>query len=94
MTAIPPMLVTFDDGSTVTVVPKPRDMVGAEAAGHDFTMDGQAIHGMYAVAFACLQRMERAGTLPEGVEVPPSLGSLIDGADVQSEDDEDPEGNA
>ena len=91
MAAIPPMTVTFDDGTEVLIQPKPRDLVGAEAAGHDFQTGGP-IRGMYAMAFATLQRMERSGSLPEGVVVPPSLESLIDGADIDSEEDPDPEG--
>lgn len=90
-TAIPPMSVTFDDGTVVRVVPKSRDMVGAEAAGHDFTSGGP-IRAMYAVAFSALQRMDRKGDLPDGVELPATLEALIDGADVDAEQDEDPEG--
>jgi hypothetical protein len=85
------MTVTFDDGTVVQVVPKSRDMVGAEAAGHDFPTAGP-LHGMYAVAFSALQRMARNGDLPEGLELPASLADLIDGADVDAEQDEDPEG--
>lgn len=89
--ALPPMTVTFDDGSSVTVAPKSRDMVGAESAGHDFQTAGP-IRSMYAVAFACLQRMARASKLPKGVTVPESLEALIDGADIEAETDDDPEG--
>jgi hypothetical protein len=85
------MTVTFDDGTEVYVEPKQRDMVGAEAAGHDFTSGG-GVRGMWAVAFAALQRMSRAGTLPEGVELPNSLQEFLDGADVDAQADEDPEG--
>jgi len=92
MAMIPGMTVTFDDGGSVEVVPKARDMVGAEAAGHDFATSGP-ITSMYAVAYACLQRMERAGTLPDGVTVPATLAELLDGADIEAvEDDEAGEG--
>lgn len=83
---IPPMTVTFDDGTEVLVVPKSRDMAGAEAAGFDFTAGGP-IRGMYAVAFATLNRMSRQGSLPDGVKVPESLEALLDAADVDSVDD-------
>lgn len=91
MATIPAMTVTFDDGVVVEITPKSRDMVGAESAGHDFTSAGP-IRGMYAVAFAALQRMSRQGLLPDGFEVPASLDELIDGADVETAEDEDPEG--
>lgn len=87
MALIPAMTVTFDDGSTVRVEPKTRDMVGAEDAGHDFT-EGGGVRGMYAVAFATLQRMGRIGALPDGVTVPESLQAMIDGADIEAEDAE------
>jgi len=92
MAKIPPMTVTFDDGTEVRVEPKQRDMLGAEAAGHDFT-EGKAIGAMWAVAFSALQRMERAGNLPEGVTLPATLQGFMDGADVEGDEDEDPEGN-
>lgn len=92
MAAIPPMTVTFDDGTEVYVEPKQRDMVRAEAAGADFTEEGHAFAKMYAVAFAALQRMGRAGRLPEGFELPATFDEFLDGADLTASEDEDPEG--
>lgn len=94
MAAIPGMTVTFDDGTTVRVEPKQRDMVRAEAAGADFTTEGMVLAKMYAVAFAALQRMGRAGALPDGVELPGSLDEFLDSADLEGDpdDDEDAEG--
>jgi hypothetical protein len=89
MAQIPPMTVTFDDGTEVRVEPKSRDMVGAEAAGYDFTQEGKGITGMYAVGYAVLQRMKRAGDLPEGLELPATLQEFIDGADVDGDDEDD-----
>lgn len=86
MATIPAMTITFDDGTEVRVEPKTRDMVGAEAAGHDFTSGGP-VRGMYATAFAALQRMERRGELPEGVTVPASLVEFLDCADLEADDD-------
>ena len=81
------MTITFDDGTSVRVEPKTRDMVGAEDAGHDFA-EGGGVRGMYAVAYSTLCRMKRNGTLPEGVEVPESLEAMVDGADIEAEDAE------
>lgn len=92
MAALPPMTVTFDDGTVITVEPKQRDLAGAEAAGHDFTSEANPIRAMYATAFAALARMARQGLLPEGFTVPESLEALLDTADVEGADDPDPEG--
>jgi hypothetical protein len=86
------MTVTFDDGTTIKVEPKSRDMVGAEAAGHDFTTGDSPLRGMYATALAALRRMDRAGKLPEGIELPDTVDAFVDVADVDAETDEDPEG--
>jgi hypothetical protein len=83
--------VTFDDGTTVDVHDKPRDKVIAERGGHDFIESGP-FEGMYAVAWAGLHRLKRAGELPEQVSVPDVLTALADVADVQRLGDEDPEG--
>lgn len=88
-----PMTVKFDDGGEVHVDPKMRDVVGAEEAGHDFAKSGP-IKNLYAVAYACIKRMDRAGTLAEDVKVPASFAELLDGADLEVEvDDEDTPGN-
>lgn len=88
-----PMTVKFDEGGEVHVEPKMRDVVGAEESGHDFAQSGP-IKNLYAVAYACLKRMNRAGTLPEGVTVPASFADLLDGADLEVEvDDGDSLGN-
>ncbi len=94
MQAFPPMTVTFDDGTEIYVEPKQRDMVRAEAAGLNFTEAGNAFAKMYAVSFAALQRMGRAGRLPEGLELPATLDEFLDAADVAGDEDEDddPEG--
>lgn len=92
MPAIPPMTVTFDDGTEVRIEPKQRDLVGAEAAGHVFEEGHLPVAGMWAVAYAALQRMGRGGALPEGLELPATLQEFLDGADVEADEDEDPEG--
>jgi hypothetical protein len=88
MAQIPPMTVVFDDGTEVRIEPKPRDMVRAEVAGIDFT-GNTPMQGMYAVAFATLGRMGRAGNLPEGLVVPETLEAMIDIADVVTDEDDD-----
>lgn len=89
--SVPLMTVTFDDGHSIEIKPKPRDLVGAEAAGHDFTTAGP-IRSMYAVAFAVLRRLERLGELPDGLTVPETLEALIDVADVEGADPDPDEG--
>jgi len=95
MAAFPPMIVTFDDGTTVHLAPRPRDLLGAEEAGHNFTAGGNEIATSWAVAYATLRRLERTGALPEGVAVPASYQEFRDTADVDEDEaatDEDPEG--
>lgn len=93
MTAIPAMTVTFDDGTVILVEPKMRDMVGAEAAGHDFTTAGP-VKGMYATAFAALQRLGRRELLPDGFVLPVSFDEFVDSADIEADQDDesDPKG--
>lgn len=92
--AFPPMSVTFENGTTVEVQAKPKDLARAEIGGHDFQTGGP-IAGMYAAAWATLGRMSRAGDLPEGVEVPATLDAFLDLCDVEpagAEDDDAGEG--
>lgn len=88
----PTMTVSFDDGTSVTIEPKQRDVVRAEAAGCDFTVEGLPIAKMYAVAYAALQRLGRKGDLPDGFEVPATLDDFLDSADVEGEQEDDPAG--
>jgi len=89
--AIPPMLVQFEDGTKVRIVPRPKDLVRAEIAGHDF-QTGKGMTGMYYVAMATLGRMGRAGDLPAGLVIPESLDDFLDLADVEPETEDDPMG--
>ena len=91
MALIPAMTVVFDDSETVVIEPKTRDMARAEKAGHDFTEGGQ-IQGMYALAFATLERLGRMSLLPDGVKVPESAEAFMDCADIELDDTEDPAG--
>ncbi len=86
-----PLLVTFEDGTEVTVEPRPKDLARAEIAGYDFQESGP-IGALYAAAHATLGRMGRAGGLPEGLEVPESLQDFIDAADVEPQREDDAEG--
>lgn len=86
-----PMIVTFEDGTQVTVEPRPKDLARAELLGHDFQTGGSIV-GMYATALAALGRMSRAGTLPEGVEVPDSIEAFLDACDVEAEEGPDAAG--
>ena len=89
--AVPPMLVQFEDGTKVRIVPRPKDLVRAEIAGHDF-QTGKPMTGMYQVALATLGRMGRAGDLPAGLKLPETLEDFVDQADVEAEDEDDPLG--
>lgn len=90
----PPMTVTFEDGTEVTVEPRPKDVARAEIAGYDFQTGGPIV-GTYAVALATLGRLSRSGVLPEGVKVPDTLEEFLDVADVDPdvEDDDAGEGS-
>lgn len=87
MAAIPPMTVTFEDGTTVEVHAKPKDLARAEIGGHDFQTGGP-IAGVYAAAWAALGRMSRAGDLPEGLEVPDTIEGFLDVCDVEAQQEE------
>lgn len=90
---LPPMTVTFDDGPTIEIQPKSRDMVRAEEAGHDFTESG-SMRTMYATALATLGRLQRYGEpLLKDFELPDTVAGFIDCADVDPiTGDEDAEG--
>jgi len=91
MALIPPLTVVFDDGESVVLEPKTRDMARAEKAGHDFTEGGQ-VQGMYALAFAALERQARLGLLPATVKLPESFEAFMDCADIEVDDTENPAG--
>lgn len=78
-------VVEFEDGTTVEVRPKPKDLARAELAGFDFQQSGP-IAATYAAAWAALRRLERSGTLPEGVTVPESIDAFLDACDVGQAD--------
>lgn len=77
--------VMFDDGNTVEIVLKSRDVAKAERAG--LVMDEKApVTGSYALAFIALQRMQRTGLID--FTLPASAEALEDVADLVVEDDE------
>jgi hypothetical protein len=91
MATYPPMLITFDDGTTVEVVAKARDLVRAEADGFDFASGANPIRAMYAVAYSALSRMART----DGVDpklVPATFDEFLDVVDVEGV--EEPAGNS
>lgn len=89
MSTLPPLRVTFDDGVSLELQPRPRDMAIAERRfGFDYT-EGGAFGGIYATALACLSRMN--GELDR--ELPDTIDALMQIADVEAiEDENDPEG--
>ncbi len=87
--ALPPLRVTFDDGETFDLEPRPRDMALAEVRfHHDYSAAG-GFASMYATALACLTRMN--GLLGER-EVPTTIDALMLIADVEPIEDPDAEG--
>lgn len=86
--SLPKLLVTFDDGETVELDPRPRDMAIAERRyKHDYS-EGGGFESMYATALACLSRIN--GTLDR--EVPDTIDALMLVADVEPVEPEDSEG--
>jgi len=73
MAAIPPMTVTFDDGTEVLVVVKSRDMARAEEDGLDFTSVGP-MKAMYAAALACFCWASISCILPMALNIAPTRG--------------------
>lgn len=82
--------MTFDDGAVYEIEAKTRDLLAVEKQGYDIT-EGQPIAIMYAVALACLQRMQRAGEIPADIDLPKSLDDLAEVADVEGKDQGSPE---
>lgn len=93
MATVTTLNVTFENGTTVSVGVKPKDLARAEIGGYDFQTGGP-IAGMYASAWAALGRMGRAGDLPDGVEVPDTLDQFLDLCDVEAPTEEEAEGEA
>jgi hypothetical protein len=80
--------VVFDDGQTVHVELKSRDVAKAERLGVKMG-DASPVVGSYALAFVALQRMQRAGLID--FPLPKDAEGLEDIADLEvAEDDEDP----
>lgn len=79
--------IVFDDGPTITVDIKPRDIARLEELDRSFAEDGLATpRRMVLAAWLALQRMARRGELPEDVSLPTSLDDFLDVADVESVD--------
>ena len=88
---MPPMTITFDDGTDIVVQPKPRDLALAERDYHHDYAEGGVFRGTYATALAALGRMKRAGSI--SFELPETVDGLMDVADIEVvNDDADPEG--
>ena len=75
--------VTFDSGEVVEVVPKSRDIAKLERAGVNISEETSMV-GVYAIAFAAMQRMVRTGELD--IELPDTAEALEDVADVVAVD--------
>lgn len=86
-----PMTVEFDGAEPFTVLPKSRDLAKMEQDGVALA-ETSPIVGSYTLVYYALRRLERAGQLPDGVEVPDSIEAFIDAADLDSIEDGD-EGN-
>jgi hypothetical protein len=85
--------VVFDDGPTVDVELKSRDIAKAERLGVDMNKSTPVV-GSYALAFVALQRMKRTGAID--FELPKDSEALEDIADLEmvEEDDDEGEGSA
>lgn len=79
---LPTLVVMFDDGTVYKVEAKARDLLTAEQAGHPFDAE-RPISGMYAIAHAVLQRMQRTGEIPADVQLPATVAELGEVADVE-----------
>jgi hypothetical protein len=77
--------VAFDNGQTVEVDLKSRDVAKAERLGIKMD-DAQPVVGSYALAFVALQRMKRNGQID--FELPADAEGLEDIADLEMVDDE------
>lgn len=84
---MPQVTVAFDDGPTITVQPKSRDLLKLEESGVNIE-DTPAFSALYRTTFAALQRMERCGALPDGFVLPESAEAFMDVADLEAEDDD------
>lgn len=82
--------VTFDEGQTVDVELKSRDLARLEIDGQDI-QTLPPVKGSYLLAFTALQRMDRAGLID--FKLPADVDGLIDCADIESEDDDAGEGS-
>ena len=78
--------VAFDDGQTVDVVLKSRDIAKAERLGVDMNKSTPVV-GSYALAFVALQRMKRTGAID--FELPKDAEALEDIADLEMVDDDE-----
>ena len=90
MAAYPPMTVTFDDGTSIRLEPRPKDLARAELSGFDFQTGGPIV-AAYAVAYATLGRLSRSGVLDDKISLPDSLDAFVDVADVDEIENEDPD---
>lgn len=93
--SFPRLLVEFDDGRSVELQAKARDMIAAEASGI-YMEPGQGQRSFYVMAFFAMKRMIRTGELPEDFVLPESVDDLLDIADTLpwvEENPADPEGN-
>lgn len=75
------LTVTFEDGTELEVEARPKDIARAEMGGWDFEKGG-TVAGTYATAWAALQRAQRAGNVPDGIEVPDTIEAFLDACDV------------
>ena len=83
-------VVEFDDGPSIEVALKSRDMAVLERDGADFQTT-PPIRASYLLAFAALSRMKRQGLID--IDLPVDADALMDVADLEPVADEDAEGN-
>jgi hypothetical protein len=82
--------VTFDNGQTVEIALKSRDIAKSERLGIVMDADKPTIW-MYRVAHLALQRMHRSGTID--FEIPASPEALEEAADIEMVEDDEGEGS-
>lgn len=73
-------VVSFDDGQSIEVELKSRDLAALERDGVDLSAT-PPMRGSYLLAFAAMSRLARKGLL--GVDLPGDVDELMDSADLE-----------
>lgn len=87
----PKFRVMFDNGDSFEVASRTRDYEKLEREGVNIA-ELPPIRGSYQLAHLVLSRLARTGDISPSEPLPESVDGLIDVADLEVVEDDDPEG--